>query len=175
MDELLTFPHLEGVLNDYGVAVRNLYQDKLIEKNNIATGDLLNKVEFEVKVDGSVYEVGLDLPFYYKYVEEGVMGQKESRGGIHPNGGWKAYPALSEWIKVKPVIPRPMSNGKLPTQKQLAFLITRSYVERGTIPTHSLRDANKLVRKDFENKIINAFMEDIQGRLHTMLQFLITE
>ena len=165
MDELLTFPHLEGVLNDYGVAVRNLYQDKLIVENKIATGDLLNHLEFEVKQDGAIYSVVLELEKYWKYVEY----------GRRPGGKFPPRQAILDWIKVKPVIPRPMSNGKLPTDKQLAFLISRSIAENGIKPTNALEKSNEQINKEYADKIVSAFMEDIQGRLHTMLQFLITE
>ena len=34
--------------------------------------------------------------------------------------------AILQWIKIKPVIPRPDENGKIPTPEQLAFLIGRA-------------------------------------------------
>ena len=40
-DELLNTENLQAVLMEYGVAVRNLYQDRLILHDRIATGDLL--------------------------------------------------------------------------------------------------------------------------------------
>ena len=60
-DELLNTDNLQAVLMEYGVAVRNLYQDRLILHDRIATGDLLNSVEVHVDYNGEAYEVKLDL------------------------------------------------------------------------------------------------------------------
>ena len=38
---------------------------------------------------------------------------------------------IKEWIKVKPILPRP-TDGKLPTENQLAFLIARKIATKGT-------------------------------------------
>ena len=69
MDELLNTENLRAVLEEYGVAVRNLYQDRLILHDRIATGDLLNSVETRVEYNGTAYEVKMDLADYWRYVE----------------------------------------------------------------------------------------------------------
>jgi hypothetical protein len=45
--------------------------------------------------------------------------------------------AIEKWIEVKPIIPDSRI-GKVPTTKQLAFLIARSSGEKGTKGTHAL-------------------------------------
>lgn len=161
-NELVSFPHLEKVLEEYGVEVRNTYQDKLIRDGKIATGDLLNKVDFKIKHDGAVYEVGLNLADYWKYVE---YGRK-------PGGKFPPPDVIRQWIQVKPVLPRPMENGKLPTLNQLTFLISRSIAEKGIKPTNALGNTTKELNEVYFVKITQAFVADLQGRLRTMLRIL---
>ena len=46
--ELVNLDNLAAVLDEFAVEVRNLYQDKLILHDRIASGDLLNSVECNV-------------------------------------------------------------------------------------------------------------------------------
>ena len=62
--ELINLEHVRGVLEEYAQAVRNLYQDNLIRSDRIASGDLLNSVEYRVIQDGAEYEVQLSLAEY---------------------------------------------------------------------------------------------------------------
>ena len=114
MDELLNTENLQAVLMEYGVAVRNLYQDRLILHDRIATGDLLNSVEVHVEHNGGTYEVQLDLAEYWRYVE------------MDTEPHWPPPSAILKWIRAKPVLPRPLKNGKLPTPEQLALINQQS-------------------------------------------------
>ena len=51
-------------------------------------------------------------------------------------------------------------NGKLPTEKQLAYLIGRKISEEGTEGTHDLANAQETIRREFENKIQEAIKAD---------------
>lgn len=122
------FTNLLAVLNEYGNAFRNLYQDKLIASNKIASGDLLNSIEYRVSVDGSSYEVILSLENYWKYIETG-----------RPQGSRMPPPsAILEWINVKPVVPRPdEKTGRVPSPEQLSWKIAKSIkakTDKGPIP-----------------------------------------
>jgi hypothetical protein len=44
------------------------------------------------------------LPEYWKYVEDG-----------RKSGKYPPLETIKKWIEVKPVLPRPLANGKLPT------------------------------------------------------------
>lgn len=88
--ELVTLDNLKAVLEEYGQAVRNLYQDNLILHDRIASGDLLNSVEFRVVEGDHTYEVQLTLAEYWKFVEYDTKPH------------WPPVAALLEWIRVKP-------------------------------------------------------------------------
>ena len=157
---LTDFPNLAKVLEDFAIEVRNEYQDELIRGNKIASGELLNTAEYEVTANGTHIIVALELQDYWKYVEEGVRGDRNP-ASPYANPGWKAYPFIREWIQIKPVIPRPMANGKLPSLNTLSYLITRGIVQHGTQPTHALNKAAVTIWQRFDAAIEQALTDDL--------------
>ena len=160
--ELISFDNVVKVLEEYGQEVRNKYQDQLIENDRIATGKLLNSVEYRVVSNGNTYEVQLQLMNYWKYLEYGLKGKKNPTSPFS-NPGMKVYPFIREWIKVKPVLPRPMKNGKLPALNQLAFLITRAIAKNGTTPGDELKDSLEAVNEKYKEKLIVALQKDSEA------------
>lgn len=166
--ELLNFDNLMATLEDYAQEVRNLYQDKLIEGDRISSGKLLNSIEYDVIQGENEYSVTLSLEEYWKYLEYGVSG-KDNTSSPFMNPGWGAYPHILNWINVKPVLPRPDKNGKLPSQKSLAYLITRSIVENGTQPGGELKDTLEEVNARYKEKLIIAIRKDTENLLKVMV------
>ena len=73
---ILSFFHLQEALEEIGMEIRNHYQDMLIMPdengyNRIATGNLLNSVDFLVARDDQSIWVELHLEDYWKYLEYG--------------------------------------------------------------------------------------------------------
>lgn len=145
---LWTTDNLRAVLEEYGVAVRNLYQDRLILHDRIASGDLLNSVEAHVEYDGRAFEVQLDLLSYWRYIE------------MDTEPHWPPPSAILKWIQIKPVIPRPLKNGKLPTPQQLAYLIGRKIAEKGTKGIPDLTDSVEDMNRQFKDRIAAALAAD---------------
>lgn len=154
-DTLISFPNLQAVLEDFAERAKDQYQGLLVRKDKVASGDLYNSISCMVEQNGTTYEVSLNLEHYWKFIEEGIKP-----AGKYKNAGWKIYPFILEWIKVKPVIPRPMANGKLPSEKSLAYLITRSIKEHGIKPQPILHESTTDALKIFEKQIRNALAED---------------
>ncbi len=149
MDELLNTENLAAVLQEYAVAVRNLYQDRLILHDRIATGELLNSVEVRVEYSGTAYEVKMDLADYWRFVEMDTAPH------------WPPRAAILKWIQAKPILPRPMSNGKLPTPEQLAFLIQRKIAVFGTEGHPDLTDSVQDMNAAFRDRIAAALARDV--------------
>lgn len=152
----LEFRHLKETLDRLGDLVKTKYQTYVPE----ASGHLVDNVTFRVNHKGAQYEVILNLPFYWQFVEEGRKAGK--RPPIEP---------ILEWIKAKPVIPREV-DGQLPTEKQLAFLIARSIGENGTQGQHILRRAKEESMDMMLESIKQAFLEDIGEDMDKVLMFL---
>ena len=105
---------------------------------------MLSSIETEVITGDGEYKVVLHAEDYLKTIELGT----EPRGKlprIKPS-----IDAIKEWIEIKPVLPRPFDNGKLPTTDQLAFLIARSIAENGIKPTPILSETVEELNAKYE-------------------------
>ena len=141
------------VLKEYAIELRNTLQDSYINDDRIATGDLLNSVEYIIEKDDRQIEVSLQLKEWWKYVEE------DTKPHFPPPD------AMLNYIKAKPILPKPDNNGKLPTPNQLAYLIGRKISEVGTTGTHNVRDTVRLINERYEEKIGQAISEDVNNEL----------
>lgn len=132
--ELYDFTNLIQVLQEYANEVVDTYKNELHKDGHKATGKLISSVHHIFTINSNSIQVDLSLEDYWKYVEKG-----RKAGKMPPIN------KILDWIKIKPVIPRPF-NGKLPTQKQLAYLISRKIgregIEAGNELTNTLQKTN---------------------------------
>ena len=146
----MKWDNLEKVLEEYAIEVRNKYQDNLIISDSLASGKLLNSVEYIIEKDNIQISVSLKLEDYWKYVEY------DTKPHFPP------VDKILEWIKVKPVLPDNRF-GKLPTPEQLAFLIGRKISLEGTTGTKDLHNAISDVNEAFLARIEEAISKDIEN------------
>ena len=153
------FENLTSVLNDFGKFLVEEYKDKLILEDVNASDNLYNSVTYMVEKNNTTYEVKLNLMHYWKYVENGRRA------------GAKMPPisAIEKWIEVKPVLPRPMSNGKLPTNKQLAYLIARKISIDGIAPRPLLQQSVDEVWRSMQEFIAEALAKDMEKEINIEL------
>lgn len=149
MEEIIRWYNLQQVLEEYAIKLRNTYQDKLILSDRIASGDLLNSVDYIIESDNMSISVSLELAKYWRFVEY------DTKPHFPP------MDKILEWIRIKPVIPD-NRNGKLPTEKQLAFLVARKISQEGTKGSNDLHDAIKEINDEFRERIDEAITKDIQ-------------
>lgn len=116
------------------------YLDNSVKEKRTATGNLVNNIKPIVEINNNVYTISFSTEDYFKWAENG------RRPGKFP-----PIEKIKEWIRVKPVLPRQI-NGKLPTENQLAYLISRKIALEGTKGNHL-----------FE-KTINEF--DLMGKIY---------
>ena len=149
MDGIIKWQNLQRVLGEFAQELRNRYQDNLIRDNKIASGNLLNSIDYKVQYDDRAIWVELHLEDYYKWVENG-------RGP----GKFPPPDKIMEWIRIKPVIPDDRG-GKLPTEQQLAYLIGKKIAEEGIEPGNQLHNAMDDIYSQFEEKIDEAIALDV--------------
>lgn len=149
MDELITFPNLQRVLEEFAQELKAQYQYNLNANDRFASRNLMNSVECIVKHGKSSYTVSLKLADYWYYVENG-----RKAGKMPPIDN------ILEWVRIKPILPYPDDDGHLPTPRQLAFLIARKIGEEGTKGTHDLRKATDDIWADFQERIYMAIDKD---------------
>ena len=146
---MIEFRHLENVLDELGKAIRLRYQENLIENDRKASYNLIESIQYQTVINGQEFAIDLELADYWKYVEDDTRPH------------WPPVDKILEWVRIKPVLPQPMSNGKLPTEKQLAFLISRKISEVGTTGSHDLERTLEEIDDDWEERIEDALDQDI--------------
>lgn len=157
---MIEFKHLQEALAQYAQAIADRYKDNLEESGRRATGMLITSVSTNVVVDGNTYSIDLNLEDWWKYVEEG-------RGP----GKFPPPDKILEWLRVKPILPTPMANGKLPTEQQLAFLIGRKIANEGFQGSHDL--AKTMEELDYEQIIVDALDTDMFECVDEVLKLLL--
>lgn len=144
----LTMPHVEAVLHEYAETVRDLYKEKLVEADRLASEDLYNSVEAQVVVNGTEYLVQIRALDYWKYVEWDTKPH------------WVPIQALLRWVRVKPVLPR--SGGGVPRPEQLAYYVRWKIAREGTKGSHDLALASTETNRRFRDAITEALAQDAQ-------------
>lgn len=116
-----------------------------------ASGTLSKSITGIVKMNDKYLTVSISLEDYWKYIEYGTKPH------------FPPVDKIREWIRVKPVLPRPLASGKLPTENQLAFLIGRKISKFGTKPKPFLNNTKE--EFDLVGKVYNATLELITKQL----------
>lgn len=150
----LTFPNLENAINNFISDFINTYKGLLIRDNKKATGDLIRSIRpISIEFETNKYSGSISLAYYWKYVEYG------RRPGKFPPQN-----KILDWIKIKPVIPRPV-NGIKPTEKQLAFLISRKIARDGIEAGNQFKEALDLTWAKNKNIISDAISLDLASNI----------
>lgn len=143
---------IQDITNNFVVELKN----KLKANDSYASGDLANSIRGIVKQNGKYIVISIQLEDYWQFVENGRKAGK--------------YPPISEirkWISVKPILPRPLKSGKLPTDNQLAYLICRKISKVGTKAKPFLKPTITdfdLVGKIYDEvtNLLNKQLEDLE-------------
>lgn len=152
----MNFLHLQKTLEEY-----SLYLLDASRKNMPDYYKLKDKISFTVDIDGNYYNILFKAPEYWKFAEYGRKA-----------GKWPPITAIEKWIDIRHITPYPTARGKLPTKKQLAFLIARSIGENGTksTPIYFLGRSLDEDRAYWNDKIDQAVYEDILDAIDEILK-----
>ena len=164
----MSFPRTVEVLGHLADDVRAGYIDQLKKHGHptrYGTDRLSDTITTQVEVDGKKFIASLNMNFYWEYLEEGT-GPGRGRDRY-----WPKSSAIAKWIEVKPVIPRPDDNGRIPTPKQLTFLISRKIHDEGTEGTHGFQTTRDAVLPMYYEKIEQALAEDIGDYVYKVFRW----
>lgn len=134
----------------------NELKAKLESNGTNASGELSKSIKGIVKFDGKYLIVSIRLNEYWKYIEYGT------------NPHFPPVDAIKKWISVKPVLPRPLASGKLPTENQLAYLIGRKISMVGTKPKPFLNNTKE--EFDLVGKVYNEVLTLINKQLEEEIE-----
>ena len=163
--ELIDLTELQQVLQDLANDIRDNYKEHLqfndrYTEKGAPTGyseKLIDSVKTQVVVGDNAYEVTMSLNDYWKYVEYDTKPH------------WPPIDKILEWVNIKPVIPRPLASGKIPSPKQLTFLIGRAIYEHGTTGTHDLEKVKDGVIPWYKEKIAAALGHDMENYIRKIM------
>ena len=132
------------------------YKKSIEDSGHVASGGLVNNATYQVVFNGSCLEVSFNLEQHWKYLENGTRPH------------FPPIDAIEQWISVKQIVPRSY-NGKVPTTRQLAFLIARGISKNGTKPTKLLQTtiggSDDLIAKLID-ELGNQLQEEIQEEIN---------
>lgn len=152
------YENLRKTLEECGRELVRKYRTNLSDNGHIATGKLANTAKYEIVENGDVIGVEINLADYWQYVENG------RRSGKFP-----PLDKILDWIRVKKILPTEI-HGKLPTEKQLAYLIGRKIAEEGIEGTHDLQDAKDWVNSIFKYRIEMALIKDFDDESYKLMK-----
>ena len=158
----MEFTNVIKFLNDFGNELADKYQRNLVNDDAIDTSKLLNSIRYIFKKNSTSFDISMEMAEYWKYVESG-----------RKSGKFPPISAIREWVKVKPVMPRPY-NGKLPTENQLAFLIARSIANKGIRPRPIFKDSIDELMQYLEDGLEDAFTKDVEAEMDKITVLLTT-
>lgn len=143
------FTNLQATLEQYIQEVLDLYKSKI--RSKVASGALINSISYSIQAGEDTLEVSINLAEHYKYIE---WDTKPHFPPIEP---------ILKWVKAKNILPRPDSNGKLPTEKSLAFLIARKISKTGTKGGHYLEDSIQAINNKYNSLLDAAVTKDLEA------------
>jgi hypothetical protein len=163
--ELIDLTELQQVLQDLANDIRDNYKEHLqfndrYTERGVPSGyseRLIDSVKTQVVVGDNAYEVTMTLNDYWKYVED------DTRPHFPP------VSKILEWVNIKPVIPRPDANGRIPSPKSLAYLIGRAISERGTKGSHDLEKVKDGVIPMYRERIAAALGRDMENYIRKIV------
>lgn len=145
------FGNTLAAVNTYVKGLSEIYRDLLIRDDKRSSGNLIRSIQpVKSEMEGSRITGAMSLASYWKYVENGRRA-----------GKWPPYDAILKWVTEKPVIPRAGKGGRIPTEKQLAFLIQRKIGLEGIKPGNQLSEAQRLAWPRYESVIQEAVGKDL--------------
>lgn len=162
MADLVSFDNLRAVLERYAKEAEEIYKYQIALGRHNASRKLADTVAATVEAGDKKFEVKLKLQKYWKYLEGGSQGTESSPPGAKYPAHFPPPSAIEQWISVKPVIPRPGDNGKIPTPKQLSYAISKNIEKFGQKPFPALETTKEELRKMFEEDIAKALLEDMK-------------
>lgn len=146
----IQWTNLERVLNEFADYFIQQARSNLGKNGSYASGALGDTMQKIIEIKENHYSVSIELQNYWEHIENG-----------RKPGKFPPPYRIQEWISVKPVHPRPLKNGKLPTVKQLSFLIGRKIAEEGIQPKPFFKPALQDALARFQDSISYAIDEDV--------------
>lgn len=137
--------HVRKVLDEMGYELKREVRDKIYAENAVATGDLLNSIDFAVEEDADgTLTLYLTHADYFHYVNENTKPH------------WAPIAPLIQWVQDKPLAT------SLPEVKSIAYAVKQKIKDEGTQGHYFLEAALNGLLEKYYPLIVDAIYADIE-------------
>lgn len=139
---------IESICRD----ILEVYKQNIKDSGHEASGELANTAKYRIAWNGKWFELSFVLQDYWKWLENGTKPH------------FPPIDAIERWITVKRIIPS-TNNGKVPSTRQLAYMIARGISIHGT-------KATKLLQKsiDESDNLISQLVDAIISQMEKEIE-----
>ena len=127
---------------------------ELATKDNTKHYESSKNIKFNLQANDTVFEIEFQAPEYWKYANYG-------RGP----GKFPPLDKIEDWIVRRKISPYPTKSGRVPTRKQLSFLIARKIAREGFEGSGFLQKSLKEQQDYWEDRISDAIYKDIESQI----------
>lgn len=139
---------IENIVQD----LLNRYKKAIQDSGHAASGQIENTASYKITFNGKYVEVIFNLQDYWKYLENGTKPH------------FPPLEAIEKWITVKHLIPT-TNSGRVPTTRQLAYVIGREISISGTKPTKLLQNTIDN-SDDLINQLVDLIVQQLESELN---------
>lgn len=132
--------------------IADVYRGKMKQAGYDQNGQLMN-FTWVTEYNGTLFQLYFNLPDYWYYAENG-------RGP----GKFPPPDAIMKWIQYKRLVPT-SRGGKIPTTKQLVYLISRKIARDGTKGKPFLQETIDETYDTLVDRLVEAITDKIENEL----------
>ena len=141
--------HLKETMEDY-----TEYVEEAVKNNMPDYYELKNNITFFLEVNDTTFEIWFKASEYWKFANYG-------RGP----GKFPPPDKIEKWIIRRKITPYPTRSGRIPTRKQLTYLISRKIAEEGFKGSGFLEKGLDEQQSYWEDRIATAVTLDINDQI----------
>jgi hypothetical protein len=164
-NELIQFDNLRAVLEEFAQEFKDQYRAGLLShgrftqygEDRLVDSVDANQVQAMIREGDEAWTVTINLNEYWKYVENDTRPH------------WPPPSAILRWVEIKPVLPHPDANGRIPSPRSLAYLIGRKISREGTTGSHDFKTAQETTIERLRVRIRVAMVRDVQNYVRQVL------
>ena len=139
-------------IKDICQQIADVYKNKMQKAGYDQQGGLMN-FTWETEYKDNLFVLYFNLPDYWIYAEEG------RRPGKFPPPD-----AILKWIQFKRLVPT-SRGGKIPTTKQLVYLISKKIALHGTEGKHLLQETIDETYDTLVDQLVEAISEQLEEEI----------
>lgn len=188
--QAVSFDAVSQALEQAAIDYVKLARDKLNEVDRVASGALSDSIiPTSVEVFGKIYRVNINIASYYKFVDQGVKGWADEKGGNSPyqfkkyskgggNGKGSMVTAIRKWLIKEGLKGKGKENAHpkaskrdrfrasiTDTSTRTAIIISRAIRKKGLKPSHFWTYTEKEMRIRIREKFAKALKVDVINNL----------